>query len=455
MLKTESLDLKGIVTKPNKGTPQGGSISPILANLYAIKTIMLPFKRSCKSNLIMYADDGIIVCDKKETPEEVLANLDKTVRLAGLAVKESKTKIINGESFNFCGYEITRGKGIKLKKDMVKKCKKECMKLIKNKAIPTKATIEKGSRVYLDNTPNHKFKVIYPIIDKILPKIRGVIEYGRDFIKTPMRKQIGKMIWDINQALFKRREVKLPELPVRRTKSYVYFSPKSKSYYLDPKEWDARDEEKKWNKIEWKLLGKQGGICPICKVKLDHNQENNIHHLKPINEGGDNSLGNLLLIHKECHNQVHYQQIEKQKALPKLKELIEIKRREKLAIAQYQKYKQGMTEWIKRQEEFDLIQETIAVSYRTWKPEKIRSQLKKIKLTKIGTQTIDAKKDSIESLIETLATNGIYQEYLKGDPTLTLIERIANQHMEKYKQLVSDFQRVKLTKKGGSYEKSK
>lgn len=138
MLKTESLDLKGTVTKPEKGTPQGGAISPSLANLYAVNKIMLKFKGISKSKLIMYADDGIIVCDKTEPPTTALGHLEKIVQEAGLKIKESKTKIINGESFNFCGFEITRGKGIKLKKDMIKKCKKECTELIKDKSIPTK-----------------------------------------------------------------------------------------------------------------------------------------------------------------------------------------------------------------------------------------------------------------------------------------------------------------------------
>ncbi|OQW87784.1 MAG: hypothetical protein BWK78_08795 [Thiotrichaceae bacterium IS1] len=170
MLKNESLDLKGIVTKPEMGTPQGGNISPILANLYASTQIMLPFKKESQSKLTMYADDGIIICDNKENPEMALAKLEAIAEKAGLKLKKDKTKIIDGDRFNFLGYEITRGKGIRLQKDMIKKCQKDGLELIKNKSIPTKATVEKGSRVYLDKTPNHKFATIYSILDKILPK---------------------------------------------------------------------------------------------------------------------------------------------------------------------------------------------------------------------------------------------------------------------------------------------
>jgi len=92
------------------------------------------------------------------------------------------------------------------------------------------------------------------------------------------------MWWNIGKDLHQRRNLKLPELPVRkRTKSFLYFSPTAKSYYLEIKEWDARDEEKKWNKIEWKLIGKPDGKGTCCGIKLDHHQPNQIHHL---NSGG-------------------------------------------------------------------------------------------------------------------------------------------------------------------------
>lgn len=427
MLKTESLDLKGTVYKAEKGTPQGGVISPNLANIYALNEIMIRFKNHSKSKLIMYADDGIIVVHKDENPEDTLDVLRWVVSKAGLKLKGTKTKIINGEKFNFCGFEITRGKGIKLKNDMINKCKKECVKLITDKSIPTKKTIEKGTREYLDDTPNHKFKTVFPILDKILPKIRGVIEYGRDFLKTPMRKQLGKMIWNINQFLYQRREIKLPELPVRkRTKGRIYFSPKAKSFYLDPKEWKDRNEERKWNKIEQKLSQQQKGICTLCKAKLENPV--NIHHIKAVKNGGDNSLGNLLLIHTECHNQLHYQQIQKQKSFELMQPLIEIKKVEKEAKEKYQQELQRLSAKKIQIEQNKILFGIKEVEFRKWLMVKKNQGLAK-KLNKIGIET--PKDWSDEDIIPMLVAKGIRPINLQGNPTLSSLQRIMNENQIK------------------------
>jgi len=372
----------------------------------------------------MYADDGIIVVHKDENPEDTLDILRWVVSKAGLKLKDAKTKIINGEKFNFCGFEITRGKGIKLKKDMINKCKKECVKLITDKSIPTKKTIEKGTREYLDGTPNHKFKTVFPILDKILPKIRGVIEYGRDFIKTPMSKQLEKMVWNINQFLYQRREVKLPELPIRkRTKSRIYFSPKAKSFYLDPKEWEKRSDERKWNKIEQKLFQRQNGICTLCKAKLENPV--NIHHIKAIKDGGDNSLNNLLLIHTECHNQLHYQQIQKQKSFELMQPLFEIKKVENMAKEKYQQELQRLRAKKIQIEQNRILFGLREVEFRKWLMVKKNQGLAK-KLNKIGFEIPMDYSD--EDIMRMLVVKGIRPDNLQGNPTLSSLKRIINEN---------------------------
>lgn len=269
-----------------------------------------------------------------------------------------------------------------------------------------------------------------------MPKIRGIIEYGRDFIKTPMRNQLGKMIWKISQNLYHRRGMELPKLPLKKkSKFFVYFSPKSKSYYLDPKEWEKRNEENKWNKIEWKLIKKQKGICPFCKVKLDHNQPNHIHHLKAVKDGGDNSLGNLQLIHQECHNQLHYQQIEKPKAFEEIKTMLEIRRVEKEAKTKYQEQIRIKDQQKKLAKLETMRMDSIEVSFRKWLQVKKNQGLAR-KLKKIGYDYNGLLKGTDEEVYPILAMIGITPAILQGNPTLTMLEKIEQETTEKSRQYI-------------------
>jgi group II intron reverse transcriptase/maturase len=106
----------GSVEERSKGTPQGGVISPLLANLflhYAFDKWMernrphIPFER--------YADDGICHCKTREEAERLKETLETRFKECGLELNKEKTKIVycrdsdrKGEypvaSFDFLGY---------------------------------------------------------------------------------------------------------------------------------------------------------------------------------------------------------------------------------------------------------------------------------------------------------------------------------------------------------------
>lgn len=80
--------------KQGKGTPQGGVISPILANLYLHFTLdMWLSKYYSDVSFVRYADDVVLHCQTKQRAEEVLASIRKRLLQVKLTVKESKTKI--------------------------------------------------------------------------------------------------------------------------------------------------------------------------------------------------------------------------------------------------------------------------------------------------------------------------------------------------------------------------
>ena len=94
-LKVSGQRASGEQIERTEGTPQGGVISPLLANLYLHEAFdvwmtenfpTLPFER--------YADDGIIHCKTEAQAEYVLRSLQKRFEEWGLTLHSEKTKIV-------------------------------------------------------------------------------------------------------------------------------------------------------------------------------------------------------------------------------------------------------------------------------------------------------------------------------------------------------------------------
>jgi group II intron reverse transcriptase/maturase len=84
-----------LIAKEGKGTPQGGVISPLLANLYLHYTLdkWLPRKYPATS-FVRYADDMVIHCRTKAEAEEILEAVRQRLIEVKLQIKEAKTKIV-------------------------------------------------------------------------------------------------------------------------------------------------------------------------------------------------------------------------------------------------------------------------------------------------------------------------------------------------------------------------
>ncbi len=114
---------EGILTYPGKGTPQGGVISPMLANIFLhhvldewfVKEVKPRMKGRCF--LIRFADDFVIGCEVEGDARRILEVLAKRFGRFGLAIHSEKTALIrfrkpesNGESgsgngtFDFLGF---------------------------------------------------------------------------------------------------------------------------------------------------------------------------------------------------------------------------------------------------------------------------------------------------------------------------------------------------------------
>jgi len=98
------------------GTPQGGVISPLLANVYLNPLDHLIQRAGHK--LVRYADDLVILCETQAEAEAAYSLLKAWVETQGISLHPEKTRIVNmndtGAGFDFLGYHFERRRGGKL-----------------------------------------------------------------------------------------------------------------------------------------------------------------------------------------------------------------------------------------------------------------------------------------------------------------------------------------------------
>lgn len=101
--------------KDGEGTPQGGVISPLLANIYlneldrAWEARGLADRRGCDAKLVRYADDFVVLTSKGlEEPERVVREVLEGLGLRLSASKTRRVRVEAGEGFDFLGFRFTR-----------------------------------------------------------------------------------------------------------------------------------------------------------------------------------------------------------------------------------------------------------------------------------------------------------------------------------------------------------
>ncbi len=146
----------------DKGTPQGGVISPLLANIYlnVLDTLWTVEKVQEKlgARLVRYADDCVILC--KGNTDRILKEVKMVLGGLGLTLNEEKTRVVDARrgSFNFLGFTIDRKSGrrtgrryfhIEPSKKALKHIRAEIKKLTTERysSVPTEDVIRKVNEV--------------------------------------------------------------------------------------------------------------------------------------------------------------------------------------------------------------------------------------------------------------------------------------------------------------------
>lgn len=285
----------------NEGTPQGGIISPTLANMTLDGLqVMLAKKyrrtstQNSKVHLVRYADDFIITGRTKEALEEIKPLVEEFLQERGLTLSEEKTKITHiSEGFDFLGYNIRKydnGKLlIKPSKEGLKKFMKKIRGIIdSNKGSKQESLIRLMNPVivgwvnyYKNCVASDTFrKADYLIYEKLQQWARRRHpKKGKTWVSDRYFTRIKNRNWCF-VSNFKNNKGKDDRIVLKRlydTKITRYVKVKAESNPFDP-EWETYFKKRK----EYKMLKnlndtkpllylwkKQKGICPLCGEPID------------------------------------------------------------------------------------------------------------------------------------------------------------------------------------------
>lgn len=174
-----------------EGSPQGGIISPTLANmaLDGIQSLLeSKFRKTDKVHFIRYADDFIITGGTKELlQEKVLPCIKEFLNIRGLNLSEDKTAITHiDKGFDFLGFNIRKYKG-KL--------------LIK----PAKSSVKRIKFKFKDYLRNHKTEKTEIVISELNSLIRGWGNYYKHVVSKKVFYLLDHAFWQMTWKWARRR----------------------------------------------------------------------------------------------------------------------------------------------------------------------------------------------------------------------------------------------------------
>jgi RNA-directed DNA polymerase len=353
-LKAGIMD-KGAFEKPVAGTPQGGVISPLLANIALdgmirdIENSITTRKKGQKSwaspiRIIRYADDFVVLHPELEVIYKAKEAIETWLKPVELELKPEKTRIchtLNAMSipeseaiipagFDFLGFNIRQypvgrhhsGKSGGIKSELLgfKTLIRPSKKAIKAHHAALKAVIK-----------SHRTTSQARLIGNLNPIIRGWANYYSGVASKETFSSEDYIMWSMLRAwTVSRRGRKNKAYAIKKyfrmgrhgkwtfatadgltlwkhadveIKRHTLIQPDKSPYDGDWVYWSNRRR----TDIETptrvaKLLKKQKGICPHCGQYFTSSDLLEVDHITPRSKGGKDEYKNLQLLHVHCHD---------------------------------------------------------------------------------------------------------------------------------------------------------
>jgi len=183
---------EGVITDTTTGSPQGGIISPLLANIYLNPLDWL--LGGLGLHAVRYADDIVVLAGDAATAQGALDQIGAWMEEAGLQLHPEKTRLVDmaetGAHFDFLGYRFQRGK------------KGDLLKLVRPKS-------KQSLRAKLKRpTKRCNAKSMQAIVAEINPVLRGWYEYFKHARESHLREVDGWVRMRLRSVLRKRQRKK-------------------------------------------------------------------------------------------------------------------------------------------------------------------------------------------------------------------------------------------------------
>ncbi len=343
-LKAGVMD-NGIFEATEAGTPQGGVISPLLANIALdgmIKLIgtLYPKKANkVQAQVIRYADDFVVVSPQLKIIQQCQVVIEEWLKPIGLELKPAKTRIchtlreieVNGEKvkpgFNFLGWNFRQ---YPVGKHHSSKNGSQQLLGFKTLIKPNKKAIKAHADKVKEVIKTHRTSPQYALIKSLNPVIRGWCNYHSKVVSKETFSSLDYMTWQRLRAWTvsrcgKASYMKLKnyyrengnkawsfetkdgykllthaETPITR---HVTVKPEASPYdgnwiYWSTRKGTSYDVPKRVAT----LLKKQKGKCNFCGQYFTPEDIAEIDHILPTSLGGKNEYKNLQLLHRHCHD---------------------------------------------------------------------------------------------------------------------------------------------------------